>query len=49
MQFIFDPGSDMMGTEFWVGSSGSWMRCKEERPKVGKTAAVVVKSNPSQR
>lgn len=22
MQSILEPGSDMMGTEFWVGSSG---------------------------
>lgn len=49
MQSIFEPGSDMMGTEFWLAAVDTLDAMQGGRPKGGNTTAVAIKCNPSQR
>lgn len=43
VQFVFEPGSDMMGTEFRLAAVDALDAVREERPEVGETTAAAVK------
>lgn len=43
VQFVFEPGSDMMGTEFRLAAVDTLDAVGEERPEVGETTAATEK------